>query len=81
MPVPRRSRSTLIVALLIATLALTATLAYEAQQAARSHRAAAESVLRDYAAFAAWEFSRVGRQQLLTAIQQELTRLKTAVEP
>ena len=80
MPVPRRSRSTLIVVLLIATLALTATLAYEAQQAARSHRAAAESVLRDYAAFAAWEFSRVGRQQLLTAVQQELTRLKTAVD-
>ena len=80
MPVPRRSRSTLIVALLIATLALTATLAYEAQQAARSHRETAENVLRDYAAFAAWEFSRLGRQQLLTAVQQDLTRLKTAVD-
>jgi signal transduction histidine kinase len=80
MPVPRRSRSTLIVTLLIATLALTATLAYEAQQAARSHRAAAENVLRDYAAFAAWEFSRLGRQQLLNSVQQALTRLKTAMD-
>jgi signal transduction histidine kinase len=70
----------LIVALLIATLALTATLAYEAQQAARSHRAAAENVLRDYAAFAAWEFSRLGRQQLVIAVNQDLERLKTAID-
>ena len=80
MAVHRRSRSTLIVILLIATLALTAALAYEAQQAARSHRAAAESVLRDYAAFAVWEFSRIGRQQLLSSVQQELTRLKSKID-
>lgn len=80
MSVPRRSRSTLIVILLVATLALTAALAYEAQQAARSHRAAAENVLRDYAAFATWELTRLGRQQMLSVVQQELKELQSAVD-
>jgi signal transduction histidine kinase len=41
--------------LLVCTLALAAALAYEAQLAARSHRATAERALQDYAAVAAWE--------------------------
>ncbi|HWJ23457.1 MAG TPA: hypothetical protein VNS52_13970, partial [Gemmatimonadaceae bacterium] len=45
----------LLGALLALTLALAALLAYEAQQAVRSHRLSAERALRDYAAFAAWE--------------------------
>ena len=68
---PRPSRSTFIACLLAATLALTALLANEARQAARSHRATAENVLRDYARFAAWELQRVGRTQLFDAIQHE----------
>ena len=73
-----RSRSTFIVVLLFATLALTATLAYEAQQAARSHRATAENVLRDYSTFAVWEFSRIGQQQLLDAMNHGLESVRAA---
>ena len=74
----RRSRSTVIVVLLFATLAITAFLAYEAHQAAQSHRATAEHVLRDYSKFAAWEMSRLGRQQLLTSVHHGLARVETA---
>jgi signal transduction histidine kinase len=52
-----RSRTTSLVAILILTVALAAFLAYEAWDAARSHRATAERAIRDYARFAAWEFS------------------------
>jgi signal transduction histidine kinase len=45
----------LLAALLICTLALATMLAYEAHDAARSHRATAERALHDYAAVAAWE--------------------------
>src|SRR5688572_14810418 len=76
----RKSRSKVIVLLLVATLGMTALLAYEAQQAARSHRATAENVLRDYAAFGAWELSRVGRQQLLSVISTELQEIHQAVK-
>src|SRR5829696_3453885 len=75
---PRRSRSTFIVVLLFATLAMTATLAYEALQAARSHRATAENVLRDYSTFAAWELTRLGRQQLLDSMTRGLETVRVA---
>jgi len=52
-----RSRTTSLVAILVLTVALAAFLAYEAWDAARSHRATAERAIRDYAKFAAWEFS------------------------
>src|SRR5688572_4297908 len=78
-PYPR-SRSTIIVALLIATLGMTAMLAYEAQQAARLHRATAENVLREYAGFAAWELARLGRTQLLNVVNGELMQLQRAME-
>ena len=45
----------LLVALLGLTFVLATVLAYEAHDAARSHRATAERALHDYAAFAAWE--------------------------
>ena len=76
---PRRSRSTVIVVLLVATLAMTGMMAYEAQHAARSHRATAENVLRDYAAFAAWELSRTSRTQVLAVIQQETQQLREVI--
>ena len=64
--------------LLIATLALTGGLGYEAVQAARSHRATAENVLRDYSAFAAWELTRLGRQHLLETMNHGLSAVRTA---
>jgi signal transduction histidine kinase len=69
-------RSTLIVLLLILAVAATTVLAYQAQQAARSHRATAESVLRDYAEFAGWEFSRLARRALYDTLNVELDRLR-----
>src|SRR3954467_11299103 len=53
-PAPR-SRAMLLATLLVCTLALATMLAYEAHDAARSHRATAERALTDYAAVAAWE--------------------------
>src|SRR5262245_29352234 len=55
-PIARpRSHAMLLAALLVCTLALATMLAYEAHDAARSHRASAERALHDYAAVAAWE--------------------------
>ncbi|HEX8362363.1 MAG TPA: HAMP domain-containing sensor histidine kinase [Longimicrobium sp.] len=53
----RLSRS-LPAVVLVLTLALSGVLAYQAQDAARSHRAASEGALRDYGAFAGWELGR-----------------------
>jgi len=50
-----RTRASLLVALLALTVVLAAVLAYEAHDAARSHRATAKRALHDYATFAAWE--------------------------
>src|SRR5690242_3684078 len=49
-------RITLLVGLLTLTVVLAASLAYEAHDAARSHRVTAERALRDYASVAAWEY-------------------------
>ncbi|MEP6619016.1 MAG: HAMP domain-containing sensor histidine kinase [bacterium] len=58
MPLPLRlRRSSPTVAILVLTVVLAGVLTYEAWDAARSHRATAEGTLRDYASFAAWEFS------------------------
>ena len=60
------------IVLLLSMLGLAAALAYEAQHSARSHRATAENVLRDYAAFAAWEFSRVAQRDLSDTLRSVL---------
>jgi len=60
------------IVLLLAMLGLAAALAYEAQHAARSHRTTAENVLRDYAAFAAWEFSRMAGRELTDTLASVL---------
>jgi len=52
------SNSPFTVALLVISLALATVLAWQAHDAARSHRAVAEDVLRDYARLAADEFIR-----------------------
>ena len=75
---PRRSRSTLIVVILVATLGMAGALAWEALQAARSHRATAENVLRDYSRFAVWELTRLGRTEILAALNTELSRVQRA---
>lgn len=50
----------------LALLAITAKLTLDAVAAERSHRAAAESALRDYAAFASWQLSRQLASQMRT---------------
>src|SRR6185312_14165487 len=54
-PAVWRTRASLLVALLALTFVLAAVLAYEAHDAAQSHRVTAARALRDYATFAAWE--------------------------
>ena len=60
---------------LVATLAVAGALAYQAQYTARSHRATAENVLRDYATFASWEFSRLVRREMNDVFGLQLARL------
>lgn len=59
-----RRQSRPLVAILLLTLALAGVLTYEAWDAARRHRAAAERTLQEYAAFAAWEFNISVKEQL-----------------
>lgn len=61
---PYRSRTAFIVAFLLVALVLVGALAYQAQDAARSHREVAERAMREHAATAAWEFASYGRQFL-----------------
>ena len=59
-----RSRSLFVGGLLLLTLALAGVLAYQAQDAARSHRAVAEKTLREHAAVAAWAYTGVLRRDM-----------------
>ena len=63
-----RSRTTSLVAILMLTVALTAFLAFEAWDAAHRHRATAERAIRDYAKFAAWEFSVSAKEVLYSTL-------------
>jgi signal transduction histidine kinase len=58
----------LLAGLLVCTLALATILAYEAHDAARSHRATAERALHDYAAVAAWELVAGVNEELQSAL-------------
>ncbi len=69
---PSKPRGAPLVVLLVLTLALSTALAYEALDAARSHRETAESTLRDYAEIAAWEFTRRAREQAGEAMKRAL---------
>jgi hypothetical protein len=60
------------IGLLLSILGIAAALAYQAQAADRSHRATAENVLRDYAGFAAWEFSRLAGRELTEVVGSAL---------
>jgi signal transduction histidine kinase len=63
--VTSRKLARLTFALLLTALALAGALAYQAHDAARSHRATAEEMLRGYAAITAWEVASSARQDLL----------------
>src|SRR5919202_4231787 len=67
-PRARQPRMAFLVALLVLSLAFTAELAFQAQVAARSHRATAERALRDYASFAALEFGVSSKEAIFTSI-------------
>lgn len=56
--------TTLLGVFLVATLALSGWLAYQALDAARSHRRTVEATLRDHAGISAWELSRRARDNM-----------------
>jgi signal transduction histidine kinase len=59
-----RRRSSPSIAILLLTATLAGVLAHQAWDAARSQRETAEGALRDYASFAAWEFSLSAKEEL-----------------
>jgi Tfp pilus assembly protein PilE len=67
-----RWSASVAIVLLLSVLGIAGALAYQAQYAARSHRTTAENVLRDYAAFAAWEFSRTAGRELTNTVESVL---------
>jgi hypothetical protein len=69
-------RITLLVGLLTLTVVLAASLAYEAHDAARSHRVTAERALRDYASVAAWEYVANVQERLGAAASEILSPLR-----
>ena len=68
-PRARQPRMAFLVLFLVLSLVFTAVLAYQAWDAARSHRAISERALRDYAAFAALEFTINSKEGIWGAIQ------------
>jgi hypothetical protein len=77
----RRSRSAALVTLLAFALILTAILGWQALDAERSHRAAAESALSDYASFAAWQMNQQAGQEILSAMISTFIVPLTRVDP
>jgi signal transduction histidine kinase len=67
-PASSRSRSRPLIVILLLALLVTGFLTYEAWDAARRHRAAAERTLREYAAFAAWEFNISVKEQFYSTL-------------
>ncbi|MDE3153427.1 MAG: HAMP domain-containing histidine kinase [Gemmatimonadota bacterium] len=78
---PRPSRLIGTVVVLGLALVITATLVYQAQVAARGHRLTAEHTLKDYASFAAWQFSQQARNELLTNEIPSLAQAAMRVNP
>lgn len=77
----RRSHPKLLVVLLALALALSGVLAYQAQDAARTHRRAAERALNDYAAFAAWQMNQQSSREFLSAMISTFIVPLTRVDP
>ena len=77
----RRPRSLLLVALLAFALVITGVLGWQALDAERSHRAAAERALTDYARFAAWQLNQQAGQEMLGAMISTFILPLTRVQP
>lgn len=77
----RSPRTGLTVVLLGIATGLVGILAYQAHSAARSHQATAEQTMRDYAAFANWEFTRHTRAELLTDLITMFVMQMTWIHP
>jgi signal transduction histidine kinase len=77
----RRSRSAALVTLLAFALILTGILGWQALAAERSHRAAAENALSDYASFAAWQMNQQAGQEILSAMISTFIVPLTRVDP
>jgi signal transduction histidine kinase len=78
-------RPPLVAALLLLILGFAGVLAYQAQRAAREHRATAERALNDYAAFVAWGFARHASEYLgsaaFTTLKHTVGEPEKAAEP
>src|SRR5690606_24920063 len=61
---PAPASTTLLAVFLLVMLALSCGVAFQAYEAARSHRTTAEAVLSDYAGLAATEYARIAREDL-----------------
>src|SRR6185503_5677487 len=77
----RSPRSLGAVLLLALALVLVAVLAYQAQDAARSHRRMAESTLHDYAAFADGRLSEQAKNSLMMTIMSSFAYAASRVNP
>ena len=77
----RKPRLILLVALLALALIITGILGWQALDAERSHRAAAERALKDYARFAAWQLNQQASQELLSAMISTFIVPLTRVDP
>jgi signal transduction histidine kinase len=77
----RRPGSILLAALLAVALIITGILGWQALDAERSHRAAAERALSDYARFAAWQLNQQASQELLSAMISTFIVPLTRVDP
>jgi signal transduction histidine kinase len=77
----RAPRQVGTVVLLILALVVTAVLAYQAWDAARSQRVIAERTLRDYAAFADWQLTQQAKNDLLATIMTSLSAPASRVRP
>ncbi len=77
----RRPGSILLVGLLAFALIITGILGWQAMDAERSHRAAAERALSDYARFAAWQLNQQASQELLSAMISTFIVPLTRVDP
>jgi signal transduction histidine kinase len=67
-----------LILFLVITLLAAGAIGWEAARAAAAERKTAEGVLRDYAGFAAWQFSRAASQQIAASIESTLSRAACA---
>ncbi|HKO16701.1 MAG TPA: HAMP domain-containing sensor histidine kinase [Gemmatimonadaceae bacterium] len=78
----RPSRSSVGTVLLLSlALVLVAVLAYQAQDAARSHQRTAERTLDDYASFASWQLTQQAKNSLLSTMILSFSLPASRVDP